>query len=249
MVKRLNTDRDAAPLYIQIKSDLKNKIISGEWKPGDKIPSELELCKLYDVSRITVREAINELVWEEYLVRQRARGTFVLDFKQKGSDRDYYTYVKSFTYEMNEIGGEVKTIHADVKKLKATHSLVEQLNVKLGDEVIELKRLRGLPNKVPVLFKTYWAYQPDFSLDSNDYYGSFYEMLKEHGIILTNVKEYIEATKPSKEVMELLNISEDTPILKRIRIAKSQKGDFEEYTECYYIGSSYRYYIDLTSKN
>ncbi|MDN4075981.1 GntR family transcriptional regulator [Fictibacillus terranigra] len=248
MVNRLNTDRDAAPLYIQIKSELKGKIEKGEWKTGDKIPSEMELCKLYNVSRITVREAINELVWEEYLVRHRAKGTFVLDYQQKETDKDYYTYVKSFTYEMNELGENVTTIHAEVKKIKADQALAKQLNVKEGDEVIELKRLRGMPNKVPVFFKTYWAHQSNFSLDSKDYYGSFYEMLKINGIILTNVKEYLEAVKPNEEVAQRLNISEDTPILKRVRSAKTQTGDFEEYTECFYIGESYRYYIDLTAK-
>ncbi|MGJ7913515.1 GntR family transcriptional regulator [Neobacillus sp. LXY-1] len=249
MVNKLNTDRDAAPLYLQIKSELKRKIEEGEWKPGDKIPSELELCELYNVSRITVREAINELVWEEYLIKQRPKGTFVLDYQQKGSDKDYYTYVKSFTYEMNESGKKVTTIHAEVKKVKADSFLAKQLNIKPGDEVIELKRVRGLVNKnTPVFFKTYLTYKPNFPLQSNEYYGSLYEKLKENGIILANVKEYLEAVRPDKEVQKWLNTAEDTPILKRVRNAKNQKGDFVEYTECYYIGDSYRYYIDLILK-
>ncbi|WP_416825382.1 GntR family transcriptional regulator [Ectobacillus polymachus] len=245
MVKKLNTDRDAAPLYLQIKSELKRKIEEGDWNPGDKIPSELELCELYNVSRITVREAINELVWEDYLIRQRPKGTFVLDYQQKGSDKDYYTYVKSFTYEMNESGKKVTTFHAEVQKIKADQFLAKQLNIKPDDEVLELKRVRGLTNKTPVFFKTYFAYKPNFSLQSNKYYGSLYELLKENGIILAKVKEYLEAVKPNEEVQKWLNASEDTPILKRVRNAKNQKGDFVEYTECYYIGESYRYYIDL----
>jgi GntR family transcriptional regulator len=249
MFKRLNTDKDAAPLYLQIKAELKNKIKEGEWKPGDKIPSELELCKLYNVSRITVREAINELVWEDYLVRQRAKGTFVLDVQQKESEKDYSTYVKSFTHEMNELGEKVTTISVKVKKIKADLFLAKQLNIRPGDEVVELKRKRGLvdKNKIPVFFKTYWAYNPNFSLDPNEYYGSFYEILKQNGIILTNVKEYLEADKPDSEVQRWLEISEDVPILKRVRNAKNESGKFVEYTECYYIGNSYRYYIDLTT--
>ena len=125
--------------------------------------------------------------------------------------------------------------------------MAQQLNIKPDEEVFELKRKRGLENKIPVFFKTYWAYKSDFSLDSKDYLGSFYELLKEYGISLTSVKEYLEAIKPDKEVQDWLNISEDTPILKRVRMAQSKSGDFVEYTECYYIGNSYRYYIDLTS--
>ncbi|MEH7501533.1 GntR family transcriptional regulator [Neobacillus drentensis] len=248
MVKKLNTDKDAAPLYLQIKSELKRKIEEGDWNPGDKIPSELELCEIYNVSRITVREAINELVWEEYLIKQRPKGTFVLDYQQKGSDKDYFTYVKSFTYELNESGKKVSTIRAEVKKVKADQFLAKQLNIKLGDEVVELKRLRGLLNKTPVFFKTYLTYKPNLSLESNEYYGSLYEKLKENGIIFSNVKEYLEAVRPDKEVQKWLDTSEDTPILKRVRNAKNHKGDFVEYTECYYIGDTYRYYIDLILK-
>jgi GntR family transcriptional regulator len=71
-------DRDSKlKLYVQIYSLLKEKIISKNWPVGAQIPTEDELCKTYDVSKITVREAINELVREGYLKRQQGKGTFV----------------------------------------------------------------------------------------------------------------------------------------------------------------------------
>lgn len=249
MIRSLNTNKDAAPLYVQIKEDLKEKIESGHWVPGDKIPSELELCEQYQVSRITVREAINELVWEGYLIRKRAKGTFVLDYKQKLSDRDYYTYVKSFTYEMKELGKSPVTIKASVKKIKADRFLAAQLQIKEGADIIELKRVRGVDGKVFVFFKTYILYDPRLSLSSEDYYGSFYKMLKEIGITIAKVKEYLEAVKPDHEVQEQLNVDEHTPILKRVRHASDQNGAFREYTECFYIGEQYRYYIDFSTQN
>jgi GntR family transcriptional regulator len=72
--------------------------------------------------------------------------------------------------------------------------------------------------------------------------------MKKHGIVLTNVKEYLEAIKPNKEIQNKLNIGQDTPVLKRVKNAKNKKGNFIEYTECYYVGDSYRYYIDLTNR-
>lgn len=242
---KLNTSKDAPPLFIQIKNDIKRRIEEGHWKPGDKIPSEIELCKYYDVSRITVREAINELVWENYLVRKRAKGTFVLDKKEREPKKDYSTLVKSHAYEMNEIGKEATTYYADVKKIKATDTIARELEIPVGSDVIQLKRLRGVNNEYPIYFKTYWKYEPYFSLNTDKYYGSFYELLNNHGIKITKIKEYLEAITPSDEVKEKLNIPEGKPVLKRVRKATNTERTFIEYSECYYVGENYRYYIHL----
>lgn len=246
MTKQLNTDKSASPLYIQVKQDLKQKIEEGHWQSDDRIPPEMELCEHYGVSRITIREAVNELVWENYLIRKRAKGTFVLNYKEQLSDKDYYTYIKSYTFEMNELGKKAETIQATITEIEADEYLGEQLNIPVGNKVIELKRVRGSHNKYPVFFKTYWKYNSSFPLDSKDYYGSFYQMLKSKGIILENIKEYLEAIRPDEEVQHYLTIDSDMPVLRRVRNAKNSKGDFIEYTECYYVGENYRYYIDLT---
>jgi len=242
----LNTDRASAPLYLQLKAEIKKKIDEGIWKPGDKIPPEVELCRTYNVSRITVREAINELVWEEYLVRHRAKGTFVLDIAKKKSDNDYYTYVKSFTYEMSEMGKQAKTVHAEAAKMHADSFIADQLKMEEGEPVLVLKRVRGIDNELLVFSVSYLRFYPFFSLDSADYYGSLYEMLKKNGVRLTKIKEYLEAVKPSAEVRERLNISDDVPVLKRVRHALNQHGNMVEFTESYYAGERYRYYVELT---
>jgi DNA-binding GntR family transcriptional regulator len=65
-------------LYVQIYSIIREKVESGEWPEGTQIPTEDDLCRTYDVSKVTVREAIQELVREGYLRRQQGKGTFVL---------------------------------------------------------------------------------------------------------------------------------------------------------------------------
>ena len=65
------------PLYMRIKDDIKTDIKNGKYKKGDKIPTEPELSSAYDVSRITVRRAIEELSSEGYLIKKQGRGTFV----------------------------------------------------------------------------------------------------------------------------------------------------------------------------
>jgi len=242
---KLNMRKEAPPLYIQVKLDLKKKIEEGIWEVGDKIPNELELCKIYNVSRTTIRDAINELVWEEYLVRKRAKGTYVLKPKETELIQDTYcTEVRSFTHEMEELGHKAVTLNADVSLIQADEKIARSLKVEVGEEVFLLKRLRGAENQAVVFFKTYMQNNLGLSLDSKDYYGSLYEMLSAKGVTITKIKEYLEAGLPDQEVQEVLGIGEGVPVLKRIRTTYSDE-DFVEYTEGNYIGDRYRYYVDL----
>lgn len=76
------------PLYIQLKNTIKEAIVSGNLKSGDKIPSEVMLQKTYNVSRVTVRKAVEELVQENYLIKLQGKGTYVsqvLEFEERKS--------------------------------------------------------------------------------------------------------------------------------------------------------------------
>ncbi len=117
MVRKLNKMYDASPLYAQIADDLREKIQSEVWQTGDKIPPELDLCELYNVSRITVRKAIDELVRENLLYRERAKGTFVRDWEE--AEDEHFTLVRSFTNEMKELGKKAATLHAEVEVINA----------------------------------------------------------------------------------------------------------------------------------
>ncbi|MFU8692683.1 GntR family transcriptional regulator (plasmid) [Rossellomorea sp. FS2] len=244
MTRKLHTGKDAPPLYIQLKNELKKKIDDGTWMPGDKITSELELCSIYDVSRTTVRDAINELVWEKYLVRHRAKGTFVLDHEHV-EGKDYNTYVKSSIYELNEMGQEVHTYQAEVKRIKADKTLSQLLGADPESTVYMLSRLRKSPGTRPFYSRTWWTGQGAFPEDPAEYMGSFYTLLEGKGICVTTIKEYLEATLPEKAIAEALGIQQETPILKRVRKAEDTEGLYTEYSECYYIGEDYRYHIEL----
>ncbi len=244
MVK-LNKGKEASPLYAQIAEEIRHKIELGMWKTGDKIPAEVDLCDIYNVSRITIRKAIDQLVFENLLQRERAKGTFVLD-PSESKNQEHFTYVRSFTKEMAEMGKRAVTLKAEVKLISANNFLASKLKVAEGDPVLELNRVRGVNNRGFVYFKTYIPYDDVYSLNADDYYQSFYEVLKSKGIIVNEITEYIEAARPTQEVIENLNVDENEPILIRVRVASQKNTDFIEYTECYYIGSEYRYYIDFT---
>ena len=228
------------PLYIQISEDLKFKINSGEWKINDQIPTEYELCSIYDVSRITIRKAIDQLVIVGLLDRKRAVGTFV----QASNSGEKDVSVKSFTQEMTDLGRSVHTLSATIEKRTASIKIASFLGINEGEDVLNLQRIFGTDDKPFAFFDTYFTFKDFFSLDSNDYYGSFYEYLKEYNIIGDSFKEYVEAIKSDKRLMSLVPIEKDTPILKRVRIVGQSEKGFNEYSECFYIGSEYRYYVE-----
>lgn len=232
------------PLYIQVANKMRENIRIGKWKRGTQIPTEYQLCDIYHVNRITIRSAIEELVKENLLIRRKPVGTFVAEAYEV--EKDMYTIVKSFTREMEELGVQAITKKVTVVKSHADADIANYLKINIGDPVIILKRLRGEQSKTFAYFITYFKYDDRFSLKNNDYKGSFYKYLESLGIIITNNQEIVEAILPNREVSIMLNISKNTPVLKRTRFTNDITNNFYEYTECYYIGSDYRYYLDFT---
>ncbi|MGG5318125.1 GntR family transcriptional regulator [Enterococcus sp. AZ072] len=235
---------DTIPLYSQIAEDLRMKILSEEWKAGDKIPPELELCDLYHVSRITIRKSIDELVREKLVYRKRAKGTFVLDWIEE--EDEHFTLVRSFTNEMKELGKSAVTLKAAISIEKADKKTSKFLNVDLNEKIMVLRRVRGTVGDPFAYFVTYFTYNHDYPTQNEAYYGSLYALLKDFGVIINQEKEYIEAVVPSREVQSILKVDKSQPILKRVRMTKQKENDFREYSECFYIGNQYKYYIDFS---
>ncbi len=230
------------PLYAEVSNDLRFKIFTDEWKVDEQIPTEMELCEIYNVSRITVRKAIDLLVQEGLLYRQRAVGTFVRKIDEQGN----LTPVKSFTQEMTGLGKEAYTLNAAIQKIPASRKIANFLNTKINEPVMNLRRVFGTHEGAFAFFDTYFLCNEKYSLDSKDYYGSFYEYLNSFGIVVNSINEYVEAVLPDNELMKILSVDQCTPILKRVRYTKDIDvgKSFQEYSECFYIGSEYRYYVN-----
>lgn len=231
------------PLYLKIASDLRNNITIEKWKEGERIPTEIELCELFHVSRITIRKAIDELVRDNLLIRKKAKGTFVTANSQLKDN--HFTLFKSFTNEMKEVGIDVETLKVNILVSYADPNISKYLNIKSGEKIIILKRLRGEKGKAFAFFITYIKFDDNMSLKSSDYYGSFYSYLNDLGIQIEQNQEVVEAILPNHEISTMLKISPKLPVLKRTRFARDLNKQFYEYTECYYIGSSYKYYLDF----
>jgi len=148
----LNFDRtNPLPLYYQLKENLLKKIKNGEWKSGQKIPPETELCELHKLSRITVRKAIEELVHNGYLVRFQGKGTFVasVSFEQKLSK--FYSFSEALLQKGKK--ENVKMLSFSVEN--ADDAAAKKLAIDLNEKIFRIVRLRSVDNTIYALETSY----------------------------------------------------------------------------------------------
>jgi len=132
-------DKDSPfTLYYQLKEYLAKKIASREWKPGEKIPSETELCEVYSVSRITVRKAIEDLVRSGQLIKHQGKGTFVTNVSMEHKLSKFY----SFSEELTNSGMTERAQILSFDVVAASEEVREKLSMQKNEKVYMVKRLR-----------------------------------------------------------------------------------------------------------
>ena len=189
------------PLYKQLISIIKNDIRSGVYKTGDKIPSETELCQRYQVSRITVRNAINELVEEELLFKTQGKGTFVAEPK----------YVRplnkslNFTNQCRQIGRKPSSKVISVEQMPATDNLAEMIGVKPQETIIKITRVRYADDLAVMLETTYFSQHYHYLCDC-DLSGSLYEILGKHNVYPDSATKSLGICYASKDDSLLLSV-------------------------------------------
>ena len=146
------------PLYYQLMDLLIEQIESKAVSPGDKLLSERELCEKYDVSRSTVRLAIQEMAREGYIEKQHGKGTFVSSERLKQDLLKFY----SFTDEMKKIGKVPSSQVIDFKTTQLDVRLAKKLEMSEGDEAYQFTRLR-LADGEPMMLETTYLPKSRFS--------------------------------------------------------------------------------------
>lgn len=204
-----NVERNTAvPLYQQIAEDIKAKIKSEELKPNSRIPTELELSDSYQVSRITIRKALELLVDEEILVRKQKIGTFVSNKKMYRSVNSFMGFTQSC--EMN--GDKVSTKFLSADLVKAMPSDIKYLNLKDDDKVIRIRRLRYC-NDAPVILEENHFPKSYAYLLAEDLTGSLHALLTSHGIELHHGQKIIGICYATQEEAKHLNVNENDAMI------------------------------------
>lgn len=235
---------DAVPKYYQLASILRQKIEDGEWQPRSPIYSERQLEKIYNISRTTIREAIDHLVRQGYLYREHGRGTFVSPQKlQKG-----LMELTSFSEDLINRGMKPGQIIRSLSKIQPSSKIMQKLELEPGRNVIRIERIR-LGNDVPIgLQISYVALKNEESItiEELENSGSLYRILYEKFHIMpTEADETLEVTLATPEEAILLQIPENSPLLLNERLLFSQYRRPIEFVTILYRGDRYRYYIHL----
>ena len=203
---------NAVPKYYQLASILRQKIEDGEWEPRSPIPSERRLEALYNISRTTIREAIDHLVKQGFLYREHGRGTFVSPQKlQKG-----LMELTSFSEDLIKRGMRPGQVIRDLSRVVPPPKILQKLELAPGSSVMRIERIR-LGDDVPVgLQISYIALSDEQTITraEMDAAGSLYRILQEkYHIIPTEADETLEVTLATPDEAELLQIENGAPLL------------------------------------
>jgi GntR family transcriptional regulator len=223
------------PAYFQLKNIILKKIQSGEYPVGSLIPSERDLGENFGISRMTVRQALNQLVLEGVLNREKGRGTFVSRSKLEQKN------IMSFSEAVRQKGLLPSAIVLHFGSEEADAEIAEALGLKGGEKVYVLKRLR-LASQVPV------GIEEDFipqrycpGLEKFDLTASLYRLIKEEYSYSVNfVDNIIEASRPAREERELLEMSGGIPVIRVTGVNYTESGIKLFYERAAYRSDEYK---------
>ncbi|MDW8068644.1 MAG: GntR family transcriptional regulator [Anaerolineae bacterium] len=232
------------PYYVQIKDIIRDLIEHGEWKPGDVLPGEPELCHIFGVSRTVIRQALQELTYEGLLVRVRGRGTFVAEPKISESLVQRLT---GFYQDMADRGHPPVTQVLKQEIVPASPKIAAYLQVEPGTPLIQLDRLRFVKGEPIVLVSTFLPHalcpqvmQTDFTRQS------LYMFLeRECGLVIVRGRRFIEAVTANEYEARLLGIPKGAPLLKLESVSYLEGGKPIEYYYALHRADRSRFEVEL----
>jgi GntR family transcriptional regulator len=225
------------PLYVQTREKLRSEL--GQMEPGEPIPAETELEKRFRVSRITVRRAVEDLVAEGLLIRQRGRGTFV----QRPKLTHEMGQVTSWTDQLRRLGFSPKTSHRKVHVEVPLAHVAEALCLANDQRVVRIQRVR-LANREPISYMINYLparLLPGFT-DRKFTQESLYEVLEqEYGLVPAVAVDTVGTRTASEEEVQALRIDRNAPVLSVRRISYLADGSPLELAIVASRGDRYQY--------
>lgn len=233
------TDQELS-VYIKIHNQMREQIKQGQWKEGQKIPSERNLADRYNVSRMTARAAINSLVADGLLERRVGSGTYVSVSKIK----EKLNGLASFTETVEKLGKHPSSKLVAYYTKNANSSEVDKLQLQAGEKVLVLERVR-YADQVPICYEQ--ASIPNRiadQLNKESITSHLYQSLEEEGILqVAYADQTISASWANEAMADLLEINRGDPILSLRQVTYSQTGQAFEYVRSKYVGDRYEMVI------
>jgi len=209
-----------SPLYQQIKGLLLQSLQAGEWKPGEAIPSEMDLAARFRVSQGTVRKAIDELAAENLLLRRQGKGTFVATHAEQHVQ---YRFLRLVPDGDREAEGPAERSILECRRVRSSADVARALGLRTADPVVQVRRVLSFAG-VPTILEDIWlpgsAFKGLSAEQMAGYQGPTYAMFElDFGVRMVRAEEKLRAVAADPQQAALLKVPAGTPLLSVERIA------------------------------
>ncbi len=233
-----------SPLYRQIRELITRSLETGEWKPGDAIPSESELAVRFGVSQGTVRKAIDEMAAENLLVRRQGKGTFVATHDDP---RSFFRFLRLASDDSDL--QTLKSTPLECWRAKAGADVARTLSLETGAPIIIVRRLLQCGERPAVFDEIYLPGElfSDLTLDilkSGEM--SLYSLFESrYAVRIIRADERLRAVSADRVSAELLQVAEGSPLLLVERVTFTYDNKPVEWRRGYYSTQNFYYFNEL----
>lgn len=231
------------PLYSQLKELLRERILDGTYPPLSRMPSEAELGKAFEVSRITVRQALGDLQKEGLIFKIHGKGTFVA--KPKAFQN--VSTLQGLAESMTQMGYEVINRLRSLRHVPANALVAARLQIEEGAPVTEIRRVR-LINREPVSLELTWLPRAvGEKLEKADLVTRdiFLVLENDCGIALGHADLAIDAVLADSDLTQALEVEEGSPIMRIERLTHAADGTPLDFEHLYYRGDAFQYRLRI----
>jgi GntR family transcriptional regulator len=230
------------PLYFQVKESIKNSIASSDLKPGHRLPGERQLMASYEVSRVTVRQAIAELVYDGLLYRHHGKGTFVAPSRIERPIARLVGYGEELTND--GLDSTISVVNSGFED--PSDELKHKLKLRNGDKVLNVTRIFLAGGEPLLLDRAYLTPEVGKFLLAVDLTKDlFYPIFEQYGIKITRGEQEIRAKVCSQKEAQLLKTVPGLAMLSVTRLTFAQNDIPVSFSLALYRGDRYGYKVEL----
>jgi len=236
-----------SPLYQQIKGLILHSLQQGEWKPGEAIPSEMDLAARFRVSQGTVRKAIDELAADNLVIRRQGKGTFVATHAERQVQYRFLKLVADNNHAAQPSRAERRIL--ECRRTRATAEVARALALRTGEAVVQARRVLSFAG-VPTILEELWLPNHTFKGLSAEhmaaYQGPTYALFElEFGVRMVRAEEKLRAVLPDAKQAAELQVPGNTPLLSVERLAYTYNDAPMELRRGLYRTDSHHYRNEL----
>lgn len=244
-IGQLAPGQSPLPLYVQIRDNLRRKILEGAYAVHERLPSENEMMATYGVSRITIRQALRDLHNEGLVFSAQGKGTYV----SKPKAVQNVQRLEGFGEAMAAQGYEATAMLLSIQQCRPAKAVIAALQLETGEDVVEVKRVRYLNRSAVCVENSYFPLDIGRQMFGLDLSGDIFPMLENlFGLRLGRADIGLDAIVADEEVQHFLNLKPGEPILRVERLTHDRGGRPIDFEYLCYRGDSFKYQFSVDRK-